>query len=164
MSRAEEMATNIHSHLHRMASVNQLILQIRRNNMSTDNPQALLDEIDNLMRQQDTMRHMVDTTQAQTLKFQENLGGFDERLDVLKEQQIRMRDVTIAQLHSHLKRTIESVCSPFLYLSSFTFFSSLPTPCLFFHLPFIILILRSADRRKNESCLVNRGGLARREV
>lgn len=90
--------------------MHQLIQQIRRNNMNTANPQALLDEIDNLIRQQDTMRQMVDTTQQQTLKFQENLGGFDERLDALKDQNQRMVDVTTAQLHSLLKRVIDSVC------------------------------------------------------
>jgi len=93
----------------RVASVHQLIQQIRRNNMNTANPQALLDEIDNLVRQQDTMRQMVDTTQAQTLKFQANLGGFDERLDALREKHQRMIDTTISQLHSLLKRVVESI-------------------------------------------------------
>ena len=54
----------------------------------------------------------------QTLKFQANLGGFDERLDALREQNQRMVDVTTAQLHSLLKRVVESVC-PF---SLFFFF------------------------------------------
>lgn len=55
--------------------MHKLLEQIRRNNMS-DNPQAMLDEIDNLIRQQDTMRQMVDTTQQQTLKFQVCYSSF----------------------------------------------------------------------------------------
>lgn len=92
----------------RVASVHNLLQQIRRNNMS-DNPQAMLDEIDNLIKQQDTMRQMVDTTQQQTLKFQANLGGIDERVEALREQHQRMVDVTIAQLHSLLKKVVESI-------------------------------------------------------
>lgn len=109
--------------------MHKLLQQIRRNNMS-DNPQAMLDEIDNLIKQQDTMRQMVDTTQQQTLKFQANLGGIDERVEALREQHQRMVDVTIAQLHSLLKKVVESVgvffffslSSFFLLLFSFFFF------------------------------------------
>jgi hypothetical protein len=112
-----------------VASVHQLIQQIRRNTMNSANPQALLDEIDNLIRQQDTMRQMVDTTQQQTLKFQANLGGIDERVEVLREQHQRMVDVTIAQLHSLLKKVVESVrlllASQSLFFSPLTSFPSL---------------------------------------
>lgn len=110
LSEMSKMKDTVQAAQEKCASVQSLIKQFKKNNLDALNPATLLKEVEDLMIEQENMRKMVDVTQTQTLKIQQNLENVDDKVEKVREQQRRVFQVTMSQLPILLSRIDEMVC------------------------------------------------------